>query len=119
MRGCEGNFGKHGGHQHTRFKPFIVGSSPTNEANFATIAPMVEQRIENSCVAGSSPACGTSFRIVVTLGASWFAKPVYSEMGISSILILSSNFISHWASGYASLFGTRKSKVRVLHGRPI
>ena len=24
---------------------------------------MVEQRIENSCVAGSSPACGTNFRI--------------------------------------------------------
>ena len=55
--------------------------------NFAAVAPMVEQRIENSCVTGSSPVCGTKF-------------------------------ISHWASGYASLFGTRKSKVRVLHGRP-
>ena len=31
------------------------------------------------------------------LGTSWFAKPIYSEMGISSILILSSKFISHWA----------------------
>ena len=30
---------------------------------FATIDPMVEQRIENSCVTGSSPVCGTTFRI--------------------------------------------------------
>ena len=26
----------------------------------AVVAPMVEQRTENSCVAGSSPACGTN-----------------------------------------------------------
>jgi len=27
----------------------------------ATVAPMVEQRIENSCVTGSSPVCGTKY----------------------------------------------------------
>ena len=44
--------------------PLGQGSSPWGYAKqFATIAPMVEQRTENSCVAGSSPACGTSFRI--------------------------------------------------------
>ena len=29
--------------------------------NLAIVAPMVEQRIENSCVTGSSPVYGTSF----------------------------------------------------------
>ena len=32
LRGYEGNFGKHGGHQHTRFEPSIAGSSPADEA---------------------------------------------------------------------------------------
>lgn len=38
------------------------GSLPLGTAKFiAVIAPMVEQRTENSCVAGSSPAYGTKF----------------------------------------------------------
>lgn len=37
----------------------VSGSTPLSSTKQADIAPMVEQRIENSCVAGSSPAVGT------------------------------------------------------------
>ena len=53
------------------------------------------------------------------LGASWFAKPVYFEKGNSSILYLSTSFISLSVSGYATSFGARISWVRVPQERPI
>lgn len=35
---------------------------------------MVEQRIENSCVAGSSPACGTRFRMLTANKKTFIGK---------------------------------------------
>ena len=43
-------------------KLVVRDRSPCNSPiNYGTIAPMVEQWTENSCVAGSSPAYGTNF----------------------------------------------------------
>ena len=43
-----------------------MGSFPIYHPNqYASVAPMVEQRTENSCVAGSSPACGTKYSSLV------------------------------------------------------
>ena len=105
MRRCEGNFGKHGGTQHTRFIAPIVGSSPTDETNFfcvycqsgqtarlgsersqvrilphrpkhhADVAQLVEQRIENPCVTGSNPVFGTKQFMGTVLGYGWGLHP--------------------------------------------
>jgi hypothetical protein len=47
----------------------------------------------------------------VSLGASWFAKPVYSEMDISSILILSSKFLGYLQQTKNFTFGCEKQTV--------
>ena len=41
-------------------KLVVRDRSPCDSPNNGTIAPMVEQWTENSCVAGSSPACATN-----------------------------------------------------------
>ena len=47
------------------------------------------------CGLGSNPSRETKFLwIVVLLGTSWFAKPIYFEKGNSSILFLSSKFFA-------------------------
>ena len=47
-----------------RDKEEVSGSIPLSSTKYAAVAPMVEQRIENSCVTGSSPVCGTNHFLV-------------------------------------------------------
>ncbi len=56
----------------------------------AAVAPMVEQRIENPCVTGSSPVCGTKYRSysITANTLAWYASDR------SSILRLSTKYAS-------------------------
>ncbi len=56
----------------------------------AAVAPMVEQRIENPCVTGSSPVCGTKYRSysITAITLAWYASDR------SSILRLSTKYAS-------------------------
>ena len=49
---------------------------------------------------------------------SWFAKPVYCESGNSSILLLSTKFISLKRYQVAYTVWGRVVQVRILVGRP-
>ena len=58
----------------------------------------------------------TKFMDSSVLGTSWFAKPIYSEMGISSILILSSKILGYLQQTKIFHFLAVKSKqYPVLH----
>jgi hypothetical protein len=57
----------------------------------ATVAPMVEQRTENSCVAGSSPACGTK---VIRRGSRLVMHRIVYPFHASSILVHGAKFFS-------------------------
>ena len=50
--------------EYFRDKEEVSGSIPLSSTKYAAVAPMVEQRIENSCVTGSSPVCGTKLAVV-------------------------------------------------------
>jgi hypothetical protein len=73
-------------------KSYSVSSNPTKGTKqFATVAPMVEQRIENSCVAGSSPACGTK---VICRGSRLVMHRIVYPFYASSILVHGAKFFS-------------------------
>ena len=76
--------------------PSIRDFSPLSQVRVLLTKPIMP---DDTCV---YPQAGSKFMDSSALGASWFAKPVYSEMGISSILILSSKFILEFDAGFAS-----------------
>ena len=45
-----------------------MGSIPASRTNFGNVAHQVEQRIENPCVAGSSPAVATKTPLWTNFG---------------------------------------------------